>query len=480
MEKKNKLWRHSGHCRFFALLLSTLFFSPMTSATTGYFAVGYGPKSTGMAGTVVAAPQDAMIASVNPAGMGLVGERVDFSLRLFSPIREAELDTTAVGARFRINNESGRDFFVIPNFGITKQINNKVWAGLTVYANGGMNTTYDVNLYDQTAAVLGAFATGGSAATASVPSGTTTGTPDTGTLGVDLAQLIIAPTLTFQIHQKHTLGLSLLLGVQRFEAYGLGNFQCFTPTGSGNNPSACAPGGAGALTPGFVPSKNLTNNGHDWSYGFGIKVGWIGQIHPRLTLGFAAASKIYMTEFDEYSELFAGKGDFDIPGNLTVGVAFHASPDLTLAFDYQRIFYSGVDSVGNAGPVPTPLGPGLPPGLSLLGLENGIGFGWKDISVYRIGMKYDWNPGWTIRAGYSYNDSPIPDDQILFNILAPAVNKHHLTFGFTYTPSEHSEWTFAYIHAFDETQRTPRSAFGIPASIGMYQNSIELEYSHRF
>ena len=459
-------------------LLST--FSSNTFATTGYFGLGYGPKSTGMAGTVMAAPQDAMIASNNPAGMGLVGERGDFSIRLFSPIREAELDTSVVGANFKVNSESERDFFVIPNFGITKQINKNTWAGLTVYANGGMNTSYDTNVYDQASAVLGAFAVGGSGAAATVPAGTTTGMSDTGTLGVDLAQLIIAPTLTFQIQPKHTIGVSLLIGVQRFEAYGMGNFQCFTPTGTVNNPAACSPGTGGPLTPGFVPSEKLTNNGHEWSYGAGVRVGWVGQVHPRVTLGAAAASKIYMTEFDDYSELFAGQGDFDIPGNISAGIAFHATPELTVAFDYERIFYSNVNSIGNTGPIPTPFGPGFPTGSGLLGQDNGLGFGWEDISIYRLGMKYDVKPNWIVRGGYSYNESPIPDDQILFNVIAPAVNKHHATFGFTYTPSSSSEWTFAYIHAFEEEQKTSQSPFGIPASIGMYQNSLELGYSWKF
>ena len=58
---------------------------------------------------------------------GLVGERVDFSVRLFSPIHEAELDTSVVGASFKVNDRSERSFFVIPNFGITTQINKKVW-----------------------------------------------------------------------------------------------------------------------------------------------------------------------------------------------------------------------------------------------------------------------------------------------------------------------------------------------------------------
>ncbi len=455
-------------------------FSSNTFATTGYFGLGYGPKSTGMAGTVMAVPQDAMIASKNPAGIGLVGERGDFSVRLFRPIREAELHTSVVGAGFDVHSQSERNFFVVPNFGITKQINKNVWAGLTVYANGGMNTSYDTNVYDQASAVLGAFSVGGPAAAATVPAGTTTGMPDTGTLGVDLAQLIIAPTLTFQIQPKHTIGVSLLIGVQRFEAYGMGNFQCFTPTGAMNNPAACSPGAGGPLTPGFIPSEKLTNNGHEWSYGAGIRVGWVGQIHPRVTLGAAAASKIYMTEFDDYSELFAGQGDFDIPANISLGMAFHATQELTVAFDYERIFYSSVNSVGNAGAIPTPFGPGFPPGAGLLGQDNGLGFGWKDISIYRLGMKYDIKPNWTIRAGYSYNESPIPDDQILFNVIAPAINKQHATVGFTYAPSNNSEWTFAYIHAFEEKQSTSRSPFGIPASIGMYQDSIELGYSWKF
>jgi long-chain fatty acid transport protein len=260
----------------------------------------------------------------------------------------------------------------------------------------------------------------------------------------------------------------------------MGNFQCFTPTGAMNNPAACSPGAGGPLTPGFVPSEKLTNNGHEWSFGAGVRVGWIGQVHPKITLGAAAASKIYMTEFDDYSELFAEQGSFDIPGNISAGLAFHATPELTIAFDYERIFYGSVKSIANAGAIPTPFGPGFPPGGGLLGQENGLGFGWEDINIYRLGMKYDIKPNWTIRAGYSYNDSPIPDDQILFNVIAPAVNKHHATFGFTFIPSSNSEWTFAYVHAFEEEQKTSRSPFGIPASIGMYQDSLELGYSWKF
>jgi long-chain fatty acid transport protein len=318
----------------------------------------------------------------------------------------------------------------------------------------------------------------GPGAAAFVPEGTSTkdfGLPvtDVGTLGVDLAQGVIAPTLSFKVHEKHTLGASLLIGIQRFSAYGLGNFQCFTKTGA----SGCATtGGAYSLT----PSDGLTNNGHDWAYGAGVRVGWIGEVHPRLSLGAAVASKVYMTEFDDYDELFAEDGKFDIPANFTVGLTFKATPDLNLSFDFQRIYYEGVNSISNAGPTMADFGPTGPSPKNLLGADDGFGFGWENINVYRIAADYRYNNEWNFRAGYSYNDQPIPDDQLLFNILAPATPKQHATVGFTYRPSNQSEWHFAYMHAFEEKVTSNQTAFGMPGEIKMFQNLFDLSYSYKF
>jgi long-chain fatty acid transport protein len=451
------------------LFIPVLFVAQNIYATTGYFKLGYGPKSTGIAGAIVASPQDAMAASSNPAGMAHVGERIDFAIQLFSPIREASLSTTAAGSPVDVADESIRDFFLIPNFGITRKVSDKLWAGLSFYGNGGMNTTYKTNIYDQALAAFFAL-----------PPGSGTGTPDTGTLGVDLAQAIIAPTLSFKINQRHTVGLSLLLAAQRFEARGLGNFQCFTSTAATNNPVACAPGGFGPLTPGFIPSTKLTDNGHEFSFGAGVRGGWLGQMTDKIRLGASAASKVYMTEFDDYSDLFAEQGGFDIPATVSAGINFQATPRLELIFDYEHIFYGDVDSIANPGPVASAFGPSIPAGTGFLGTDNGLGFGWEDIDVFRFAALYNYNDKWTLRAGYSYNDSPIPDDQILFNIIAPAVNKHHLTVGFTYEHHENGEWNVAYMHAIHEEQKTSASAFGIPASIEMLQNALEIGYSWKF
>jgi len=478
-----------------ASILSGLVISTTVSATTGYFSLGYGAKSLGLAGTIVSNPQDAMAASVNPAGMGLVGERIDAGMMFFSPgDRSAKLETSAYGATYDVEDKSRRNLFFVPSLGFTRKVNDRLTWGVSMYGNGGMNTTYDLNIYNETAGFLGAITPppgGPGFPPNQVPEGTTpndlfeaggSGRPvqDVNTLGVDLAQGIIAPTLSFKVHEKHTLGASLLIGIQRFSAYGLGNFQCFTQTGQSSPAGAAscaASGGAFSAT----PSDGLTNNGHDWSYGAGVRVGWIGEVHPRLTLGAAVASKVYMTKFDDYDELFAEDGKFDIPANFTVGLTYKPMTALSLSFDFQRIYYEGVDSISNPGPVYVPgAGPGIPSGGGLLGTNDGLGFGWENINVYRVAADYRYNNEWNFRAGYSYNDQPIPDDQLLFNILAPATPKMHATVGFTYRPNSNSEWNFAYMHAFEEKVSSSQTAFGVPGEIKMFQNAFDLSYSYLF
>ena len=481
-----------------ASIISGLAITTTASATTGYFQLGYGAKSLGLAGAIVSNPQDSIAASVNPAGMALVGERVDAGITFFSPgDRSAKLETSALGATYDVEDKSRRNLFFVPSLGYTSKINDKLFWGISMYGNGGMNTTYDRNIYNEASAVFGANGAGqraasmipgvtpeqiqaaGQAAASMVPQGTGASDfvpiEDVGTLGIDFVQGIIAPTLSFKVHPKHTIGTSLLIGIQRFSARGLGNFQCFTKS-AGTNPDNAATCPAGYAA---VPSKGLTNNGNDWAYGAGVRVGWIGEVHPKLSLGAAVASKIYMTEFDKYDELFAEDGDFDAPANFTVGLTFKPTPDLNLSFDFQRIYYEGVKSLSNAGPTTASFTSPIPPN-NLLGADDGFGFGWENINVYRLAADYRYNREWNFRAGFSYNDQAIPDDQLLFNILAPATPKIHGTVGFTYRPNDSSEWNFAYMHAFEEKVSSDQTAMGMPGEIKMFQNAVDLSYSFLF
>jgi long-chain fatty acid transport protein len=384
-------------------------------------------KAKGMAGASTANHDDAFFGANNPAAAAFAGNRMDLGVDLFSPIREA----TATGATAFASGESDSNYFLVPEFGYNRMLNSNLALGVTVYGNGGMNTDYPGNPSFGNTNILGG----------------------TGSLGVDLMQLIIAPTAAYKVNANHAIGISPLLGYQRFKAEGVNSF-----AGISSNAAA------------------LSNNGYDDAFGYGVRIGYIGKISPTVTIGAAYASKMNFEEFSKYAGLFAEQGDFDIPENYNIGISWQATPQIKLALDYQRINYSDVRSVANASS-----NFGLGP-TGFLGTPNGAGFGWDDVDVWKLGVEYKYSQKLTLRAGYSHNDNPINGTDAVeatFNILAPAVNEQHVTLGFTYTLASGNELTMAYMHAFDNevSGARPGGFGGGTDTIKMYQNSLGIQYS---
>jgi len=389
-------------------------------ATNGYFSHGYGMKAKGMGGAATAMADDAFGGANNPASMVFAGDRLDLGVDLFSPKRTASRSGSAPTLNGTTNSDS--NYFGIPEFGYNKMLNPNLSLGVSVYGNGGMNTDYPSGQYN----------CGTGAANMMCGSGN---------LGVDLMQLMIAPTVAFKIAPNHSIGISPLIGYQRFKAEGL---QAFTPASSSPN--------------------NLTNKGYDDSFGYGVRIGYMGKITPAFTIGAAYATKMNMQKFDKYKGLFAEQGAFDIPENYNLGIAYQITPELTLALDYQRINYSGVKSISNPSTNMAPLGN-----------SGGPGFGWQDVDVWKLGAAYQYNKQWTLRAGYNHGDNPIQARDVTFNILAPGVVKDHATLGVTYLTSTGGELTVSYMHAF-ENSVSGKSSFGGNDTIKMYQNSLGISY----
>jgi long-chain fatty acid transport protein len=430
-------------------LASASLVATSASATDGYFSHGYGMKAKGMAGAGTAMTADAFGGANNPAQMVFVGDRIDFGVDLFSPQRSASRSGSAAGIDGSADSDS--TLFAIPEFGFNKLINPKLSLGVTVYGNGGMNTDYPGDQIPSASACAGFNPNPG-------PYNLLCGN---GRLGVDLSQLVIAPTVAYKLSDKHGIGIAPLFGYQRFKAEGLQAF---------DNPGVS------------TSSGNVTNQGYDTASGWGARIGWLGRITDQLTLGAAYSTKIAMSKFDKYKGLFAEGGGFDMPENYNVGLAFKASPSVTIAADYQRINYSKVKSVGN----PSSLLLNCPAfggadASACLGGSNGAGFGWQDVNIWKLGIEYRHSDQLTLRGGYNHSDNPIQAKDVTINILAPGVVQDHLTLGLTYTFQGGGELTAAYMHAFQNSV-TGSSLFnqvGVPAGnekIQMYENSLGVAY----
>ena len=396
-------------------------------ATDGYFSHGYGMKAKGRGGASTAMTTDAFGGANNPATMAFVGDRLDVGIDWFRPDRSATREGSAGGAGFFDGSAEGnetRDFF-IPEFGYNKMLRPDLSLGVTVYGNGGMNTDYPSGQLDQ------GVCRGGP------PNGVSANLLcGSGNLGVNLTQLVIAPTLGWKFAPNHSVGVSPLIAYQRFKAYGLQAF--------------------GAIS---SDPANLTNNGFDDAWGAGVRIGYFGQLTPSFAVGAAYSTKVYMEKFDKYRGLFAEQGNFDIPENYTVGLAWKTMPTLTVALDYQRINYNKVPSIANPSNPPGcspvfPAGPGA--GSPCLGASgSSIGFGWQNVDVVKLGVEYQWSRRLVLRAGYNHSDNPIQARDVTFNILAPGVVQNHATAGFTYTLESGSEITAAYMHAFKKSLSGP-------------------------
>jgi long-chain fatty acid transport protein len=436
--------------------LAIIFGSPfVASANNGMFLIGYGAKSRGMGGVGIAYGQDGLAAGANPASMMQVEDsRFDIGGELFFPDRAVSHIGGTLG---NFQEESDQNVFLIPSMGgISRVSKDFVWGVAVVGA--GLGTSYKQT--PPTPCPSTYFFNVSCGATSPV--------------GVSLMQMQILPSAAFKFSEHNTIGVSVALAAQTFKAYGL---ESFGSLGFSNS------------------STNLTNNGADWSYGLGWRLGWLGQfMDNRLSLGLNYSARVTMSQFTKYEGLFAEQGRFDIPESYGAGLAFKMSDKTDIAFDVMQISYSDVASIGNPGPDASnpahfyPLCPGADVTQCYLGGSLGLGFGWTDQTVYKLGINHKLNDRHTVRVGWNHGKSPIPADQVLFNMLAPGVVEDTLTLGYTYVTDNHAEITLNYNHGFENIVKGPTVFYpggtappgGTDTAIGLVIDTIGISYGIKF
>ncbi len=372
----------------------------------------------------IALPLDSLTVATNPAGLTQVADGITGGAEIFRPRRDATLVQGGEAEEFDGNDTR---LFYLPEIGLSRHVNERLAWGVALYGNGGLDTNYRSNPY----ARFGAQ----------------------GAAGVDLEQAFLSPALAFKINDANSIGVAVNIAYQRFEAKGIGIFGNFS-----ENPA------------------DVSNRAHDDSTGVGFRLGWLGQVGDYVTLGATWQSKTHMGRFDKYSGLFADGGAFDIPETYGLGVAVRPSKALTIGLDWQRILYSGVAAVGNNLDA---LFTGVP-----LGASDGPGFGWRNISVVKLGGSYALRESLTLRAGVSKSQQPVPASQTFFNILAPGVIETHLTAGGSWKLPRRNEISVAWLHAFEKTVNgsgsIPPAFGGGEANVSLEEDSLAVSFSHGF
>ena len=447
--------------KFRRALFATLSLTAATcaNANEGLELIGYGERQKALGGADLADPADAMAASSNPAGIIGLPREYQFGIGFLLADRgyEAYGPVSVVAPGYV---QSGRPLFPIPNSGSVTPIDaDSAWA-LISYTNGGVNSAY--SMWNMRPNVFAPPAAGGTliSLTAGGPFGG-------GFTGTDLEQEFFSFTYARKFGPV-SIGFAPIFAVQMFNAQGL---KVFAPYSA--NPSA------------------ISDNGYDYSFGGGFKVGALWEPIKGLRVALAGTTPMFMTPFSKYSGLIANGGRFNVPADASAGLAYDITPDLTAMVSWKHIFYSAVPSMSNSA---FPIYPGS------LGAFNGTGFGWRDVDGESFGVEWRVNKQWALRLGYEHNSSLYGSQSVTTNILAPAVTNHHATGGFSYQITKNSSIDFSAVYAFKNSVSGPEAdpyvqflAFGIvPVAVQpqyrpgttitnfAYGGEISIGYNYKF
>ena len=162
--------------------------APFALATQGTFPHGYGVKSEGMGGVVLALPQDSLVGASNPAGMVWVDTRLDVGVALL------KVDNGVEFAGQTVSGVEDNDLYIIPQLGANRMLDEASSLGLSIVGNG-VGTAYgsDSN--------VGGLERPGS----------------------EFQQMVATLSYARKLDERHSLGLGLMLIRQQLDIDGTGS-----------------------------------------------------------------------------------------------------------------------------------------------------------------------------------------------------------------------------------------------------------------
>ena len=439
-----------------SLFLFLFCFTATSFATNGYQLMGIGSTQKGMGGAVTAAPEDAMTAITNPAGMAVIGNRADFNGEAFMPERSVDFKklNSALGGPGE-ETSGGSELYGIPAFGWTAPAfgRDDVFFGGGMYATAGLGVDYDI-----------------------INAGSVLGDAD---MYSSIQLWKMAPTLAWKVNEQLALGVSLDFDYQqvefyeRFDATSLGGLDLALPRATG-------------------------------VYGGGVSLGAIYKVNDMVSVGASYISKQwfpdmkyrngFVNSFPDGDNLAYSNGgtyklDMDFPQQAAIGIAIKPMDALTLEADVKWINWKSThDEVELSGDFTTvnTLSGAVNPNAKSIDLP----FGWDNQVVVALGARYAVNKDLTLRIGYNWAESPIDEKDVFNNVVFPAIVEQHLGLGLTYNLGDHWALSGSYMKAFKEDltgKKDVPQAFqnlGFAASsntkISLEETSIGAQISYRF
>ena len=374
--------------------------------TNGMNMIGYSVRSSAMGGADVAVDADCSGSSCNPATQGkLSASSLSVGLSALMP----QLSLQGPG-----NDVDGEDqMFALPYLSYVHHLDDSPWTvGINLYAQGGMGVDFrEVETF---------FGT-------------------TDSFDSQVSYMRMSGTASYQLSDKFAVGAGVMVGYTDIQ------FSFFPNTysvGRDNQP--------GTMDDFMgVDARGLRD------YGMAGRLGLQYRLTDSINLGFQYTSEAALDPNGGSLVLNFGSTDvrydaemkdFAWPRELEFGIAARVTPQLLVATDVKWLNWSSAMNIVRL----QASNPDIP--VVLRNPELQFDMNWDDQWVLAVGAEYTMMHGHTVRCGYNYGKSPVPDTNL--TPLFPAIVEHHLTLGYGYLTKG---WglDFAWEHAFENSQTNP-------------------------
>jgi len=430
-----------------AALLAAALFPAATYATNGYQLIGVGAYQKSLAGAVTASPGSAMTAVSNPAGMARIGRRTDFSMEAFMPSRSVDFE--AMGG---VAEQSAVGLYGIPALGWSAPVAD----GSNVYFGGGMFGTSGMGVDYASTSMAPGYYTDPAAPTTFVAD------PVSWEGYSNLSFWQMAPSLAWNVNQRYSIGLSLNID---YQAVAFKQRVSADSTGDGN---------ANMVLQNFDLSRGASG------FGLGVGFGLLYDVTDSFTVGFNYKSKQQFAPMEfqlGWGDISDGPGmeapagtyrlDLDFPQQAAIGMAFDATPALTISADLKWIEWSDTMNrlaVEGPGGMSVPMNPG-----------------WEDQTIYAVGVAYALNDKVNLRAGYNYAKAPFGASEVSRNLILPAIVETHYTAGIDIALNNHWQLALHYMQAPEKSMTAPADDTMAPGSrISLSEHSFGANIGYRF
>lgn len=199
--------------------------------------------------------------------------------------------------------------------------------------------------------------------------------------------------------------------------------------------------------------------------GTNIALGWLIAFNYDLTdaTSFAAVYRSKVTQkMDADAELTSpginskAHGTVTLPDSFTFGLGhkFNDNTRVELGAVYTKwSTYDALNITFDNSILPSPPLPSI--------TKSEDPKNWKDVWRYQIGIEHKLNETWSILGGYAYDNSPMPDETMDFQV--PTGDRQTISIGFK-KRSENSELAFAWGYMWIKDRVVPGDKYGQPST----------------